>query len=223
MFRKFCSSAVYSSVPHVLILTALTCGYNQQVITCKVCSFSQEQRDCILDFPFPYPRTRLIQTIPHPMVQRAKLVQWVFKGWALRKGDGSKWIKPCIPIIHFFWETKKPLLFTVIIVFLALRHLKGMVASTWMAPKREKEEDLSPICTHHICLPFHWPLLFRFKCLPHRYQYLGMHVFWVSHPCAQITATDTETKTLIMHLNKQTDHDKLHLIFWRRTFLHYGS
>ena len=117
MFRKFCSSAVYSSVPHVLILTALTCGYNQQVITCKVCSFSQEQRDCILDFPFPYPRTRLIQTIPHPMVQRAKLVQWVFEGWALRKGDGSKWIKPCIPIIHFFWETKKPLLFTVIIVF----------------------------------------------------------------------------------------------------------
>ena len=117
MLWKFCSSAVYSSVPHVLILTALTCGYNQQVITCKVCSFSQEQRDCILDFPFPYPRTRLIQTIPHPMVQRAKLVQWVFKGWALRKGDGSKWIKPCIPIIHFFWETKKPLLFTVIIVF----------------------------------------------------------------------------------------------------------
>ena len=117
MFRKFCSSAVYSSVPRVLILTAFTCGYNQQVITCKVCSFSQEQRDCILDFPFPYPGTRMIQTIPHPMVQRARLVQWVFKGWVLRKGDGSKRIEPCVPMIHLFWETKRPLLFTVIIVF----------------------------------------------------------------------------------------------------------
>lgn len=146
------------------------------------------------------------------MVQRARLVQWVFKGWVLRKGDGSKRIEPCVPMIHLFWETKRPLLFTVIIVFFG-RHLKGMGASTWMAPKGEKEEDLSPIRTHHNCLPFPWPLLFPFKCLPHRYQYLGIHVFWVSHPCAQITATDTETKTLIMHLNKQTDHDKLHLIF----------
>ena len=117
MFRKFCSSAVYSSVPRVLILTAFTCGYNQQVITCKVCSFSQEQRDCILDFPFPYPGTRMIQTILHPMVQRARLVQWVFKGWVLRKGDGSKRIEPCVPMIHLFWETKRPLLFTVIIEF----------------------------------------------------------------------------------------------------------
>ena len=170
MFRKFCSSAVYSSVPRVLILTAFTCGYNQQVITCKVCSFSQEQWDCILDFPFPYPGTRMIQTIPHPMVQRARLVQWVFKGWVLRKGDGSKRIEPCVPMIHLFWETKRPLLFTVIIVFFFGRHLKGMGASTWMAPKGEKEEDLSPIRTHHICLPFPWRLLFPFKCLPHRYQ-----------------------------------------------------
>ena len=51
------------------------------------------------------------------MVQRARLVQWVFKGWVLRKGDGSKRIEPCVPMIHLFWETKRPLLFTVIIVF----------------------------------------------------------------------------------------------------------
>ena len=38
---------------------------------------------------------------------------------------------------------------------------------------------------------------------------LGIHVFWVSHPCTQITATGRGTKTLIMHLNKQTDHDNL--------------
>ena len=34
------------------------------------------------------------------------------------------------------------------------------------------------------------------------------------HPCTQITATGRETKTLIVHMNKQTDRDKIHLIFW---------
>ena len=63
------------------------------------------------------------------MVQRVMLVQWDFKGWALRKGDGSKRIEPCVPMIHLFWETKRPLLFTVIIVFFG-RHLKGIGAST---------------------------------------------------------------------------------------------
>ena len=139
MFRKFCSSAVYSSTPHVLILTALTCGYNQQVITCKVCSFSQEQRDCILDFPFPYPRTRMIQIIPHPMVQRVMLVQWVFKGWALRKGDGSKWIEPYVPMIHLFWETKRPLLFTVIIAFLAGIWREWVQVREWHSRGRRKK------------------------------------------------------------------------------------
>ena len=163
MFRKFCR--LFCSLQfHSSCFNIEPASHNMK----KSAVFSQEQRDCILDFPFPYPWTRLIQTIPHPMVQRARLVQWVFKGWVLRKGDGSKRIEPCVPMIHLFWETKRPLLFTVIIVFFG-RHLKGMGASTWMAPKGEKE-DLSPIRTHHNCLPFPWPLLFPFKCLPHRYQ-----------------------------------------------------
>ena len=141
----------------------------------------------------------MIQIIPLPMVQRVMLVQWVFKGWALRKGDGSKWIEPFVPMIHLFWETKRPLLFTVIIAFLAGIWREWVQVREWHSRGRRKKT-------------FHPFVLIRFVSLlldlyssPSNACHtdisnLGIHVFWVSHPCTQITATDTETKTLIMHL-----------------------
>lgn len=140
MFRIFCTSAVYSSTPHVFIFTALTCGYNQQVITRRSVQFFKRTTKLHLRFPFLYSGTRMIQTIPHPMVQRAKLVQWVFKGWApLREGDGNKWIEPCVLIIHFFWKTKRPLLFTVIIAFLAGIWREQVQVDEWHPRGRRKK------------------------------------------------------------------------------------
>ena len=55
MFRKFCSSAVYSPTPHVLILTALTCGYNQQVITWRNVQFFTRTTRLYLRFPLSLP------------------------------------------------------------------------------------------------------------------------------------------------------------------------
>ena len=55
MFRIFCTSAVYSSTSRVLILTALTWGYNQQVITWRSMQFFTRTTGLHLRFSLPLP------------------------------------------------------------------------------------------------------------------------------------------------------------------------
>ena len=171
MFRIFCTSAVYSSTSRVLILTALTWGYNQQVITWRSMQFFTRTTGLHLRFSLPLPWNKNDSNNspcpPHgpkgqacPMGFQevgAEEGAWWQVDWTMRPHDS------------FLLGDKETTAFHGDYSFCG-RHLKGTGASTWMAPKREKKEDLSPICTHHICLPFPWPLLFPFKCLPHRYQ-----------------------------------------------------
>ena len=151
------------------------------------------------------------------MVQRARLVQLVFKGWVLRKGDGNKWIEPCVPMIHLFWETKRPLLFTVIIAFLA------SIWREWVQVRECHSRGRRKKTFHPFVLITFVSLFLDLYSSPSNACHtdisnLGIHVFWVSHPCTQITATGRETKALIMHLNKQTDHDKLHFDLLEQNF-----
>ena len=146
MSRKFCSSAVYSPTPHVLILTALTCGYNQ------VQFFTRTMR-LYLRFPLSLPWNKNDPNNSPPRGPKGQACPMGFQGvdaeergwlqvnWTMHLHDsfllGDKETTALHSDYSFFG-----------------RHLKGMGASTWMTPKREKKEDLSPIRTHHICFSF---------------------------------------------------------------------
>ena len=86
MFRIFCTSAVYSSTSHVSILTALTFGCNQQVITWRSVQFFTRTTRLHLRFPLPLPRNKNDSNNSPPHGPKGQACPMGFQGMGAEEG-----------------------------------------------------------------------------------------------------------------------------------------